>query len=223
MDSADRADTCRSCGAPRATLAGPCPYCGHPAPQPPPAPRGGRASSARSAPARPGVAVRRRGLAPVVWLVLIVVVIAGLVPCVVGFVAVRGALSAVAAIPQSVDLTPGAPDPQAAVRIALVDAYIRAGERNDPDAAYGLFLQGLGADQTRADVAAYLSAHAAEFAGYQAAREDALLIVHGTSGDSWLCRGTATFAGQPPRTFDAEMVQRSDTWKLLNFEFTQAP
>ena len=221
MDSADRADTCPGCGAPRTTLAGSCPYCGHPAP--PPALPGPAAHGDPGAPARPAAVVRRRGRAPVVWLVLIVVVVAGLMPCVIGFVAVRGALSAVAGIPQLVGLASGAPDPEAAVRVGLVDAYMRAGGRNDPDAAYVLFLQGLGAGQTRADVAAYFTAHAAEFAGYQAAREDTLLRVHSTSGDSWLCRGTATFAGQPPRTFDAEMVQQYGKWKLLNFEFTRAP
>jgi hypothetical protein len=109
--------------------------------------------------------------------------------------------------------------------LAPLDAYMRAGGRNDVAAANNLFMHGFGVTvPSWADLAAEFENHPERYDGYESVRETGMVRVHsyGGNGDYWEVRAVATYAGGPARVAYADQIQH-DGWKLYAVTFPDEP
>jgi hypothetical protein len=102
-----------------------------------------------------------------------------------------------------------------------IEKFMLAGERNDPESAYGLFSVSSGSDVTPTSVEDLFSSRRDRFEGYESVNLQNYRINATSSGTIARVSGTVQYANHAPVPFTANLRRESGQWRLTGINFLE--
>jgi hypothetical protein len=176
----------------------------------------GREMMRRGPPGRGGEHSTQRGRTAAALFLLLTIA----TPIVLTFLAINAASQAVSSI-----LTPEDPVTAAAGHLDQLNAYMQAGVRNDPAAAYAFYVHEAGWDaSSQTDIATEFKTHREHYQGFKALTPVDFGYVNVFGGSNYYeLSAKATYAEGKPRTVQADMAQYNGRWQLIAVKFAAGP
>jgi hypothetical protein len=102
-----------------------------------------------------------------------------------------------------------------------IEKFMLAGERNDPQTAYGQFSTSAGSDVTPSSIEDLINNRRDRFEEYEAVKLQAYNINATSSGTIARVSGSIQYADHTPVPFTASLRRESDQWKLTGINFLE--